>query len=94
MLPLMQAFGWDVSYLAYITVLIMFVGVVLILLTLRGVKANLIPTVAIMFILLSPGAIELITVTPNISHSALPLMLTAFIFWQIVKDAKPTLKRN
>lgn len=86
MLPVLEFANWDVRSLSYLTVLIMALGAAFIILAMLKKSIHLIPSVALIILSLSFGSAELITVTPNISHSALPVFFASLLFWLLLRD--------
>jgi hypothetical protein len=85
MLPVLKFANWDMRALSYLTTLIMVLGTCFLFLSMRYKKILLLPSMAIIIMSLSLGSEELLTVTPNISHSALPFFFSCAIFWLILR---------
>ena len=85
MFPILKLANWDIRALSYLTFLVMIVSVLFWILSLRIKKIPLIPAIAIIVLSLSLGSVELLTITPNISHSALPILFSSLLFWLVLK---------
>ncbi len=86
MLPALWLTNWNFSAISHITVLIMILSAYFLILALRTYNTNFITAIACVSLILSLGVAELLTVTPNISHSTLPILLALIIFWLISKS--------
>ena len=86
MLPALWLANWNFSVISYITCLIMILSAYFLILTLRAYQTNPITAIACILVILSLGTAELLTVTPNISHSTLPILFSLIIFWLNTKS--------
>jgi hypothetical protein len=86
MLPALWLANWNFSVISYITCLIMILSAYVLILTLRVYQTNPITAIACVLLILSLGAAELLTVTPNISHSTLPILFSLIILWLNAKS--------
>lgn len=85
MLSALELANWDMRVLSYLTVLIMAVSTFFLILAAWLKSIPLLPSIAIVVLSLSLGSIELLTVTPNISHSALPVLFSCMLLWVMLK---------
>ena len=85
MLPILDFANWDIRSLSYLTVFIMALSAVLLMMVMRHKSIQLLPSIAIVTLILSLGSIELITITPNISHTALPILFSCLLLWLMLR---------
>lgn len=78
--------NWNFSIISYITVAVMILSAYFLLLSIRSHQISWITKIASISIVLSLGAGELMTVTPNISHSSLPVLFSFIIIYSIIEN--------
>jgi hypothetical protein len=86
MLPALWLADWNFSVISYVTCLIMMLSAYFLILTLRAYQTNPITAIACVLVILSLGTAELLNLTPNISHSTLPILFSLIIFWLNAKS--------
>lgn len=79
MFPVLKISQWNVISLSYLTLFFMTLSAMLFSIAMIARKEKVITILAVVAIILSFGSLELITITPNISHSVLPLFFTSMI---------------
>lgn len=84
MYPILKYFDYNFKYLSYLTILILMINTFLILKISSLFDANILNKIALIVVTLSLGQIELITITPNISHSVLPIMICYLLFYILI----------
>lgn len=86
MLPTLWLSNWNFSVVSYLTALIMILSAYILIISLRISQINQVTAIACVLLVLSLGAAELLIVTPNISHSSLPVLFSLMIFWLALKN--------
>ena len=86
MYPTMVLSNFNVISIAFLTAICMSIQAIALVLISSELKLSIWTTVLLAILSLSLGSVELLTVTPNISHSALPMALTSLLVLTIIKS--------
>lgn len=86
--------NWNFSVISYITAVAMILSAYIFMLSNERYSISWIVRIAIISLLLSLGSGELLTVTPNISHSSLPILFSFIIFYLIIKGGAVSEKKQ
>ena len=93
MYPVLKISQWNLTYLSYLTLLLMTLSSIFFSVAMLRRTITLV-NLSVVGLVLSFGSLELITVTPNISHSVLPIFYTSVIVFISIQFGTLSHKHN
>ena len=86
MYPVLYLGSWNIELLSYLTVIILIVSTIIFTISMRNMRVSPLTIIVVIILLLSYASVELITITPNISHTVLPILFLSLITLLLSKN--------